>query len=102
MLALPRLPLGIVLATTLLAGCARLPTAGPSTKEVEQSANPAGSAVIQVVDVNDAVTRQLLAQRAQRLFSETLGNGAVPYKGIGPGDVLEVNIWEAPPATLFA
>lgn len=86
----------------LLVGCARLPTAGPSTSTTEEASTPVGSAPIQVVEANDSVARQLLANRAQKLFSETLGSGAVLYSGVGPGDVLEVNIWEAPPATLFS
>jgi polysaccharide export outer membrane protein len=47
------------------------------------------------------VTRQLLAQRELRLFSETLGNKRIASRTVGPGDILEVSIWEAAPATLF-
>jgi polysaccharide export outer membrane protein len=35
------------------------------------------------------------------MFSETFGTAPIQAQRIGPGDVLEVNIWEAPPATLF-
>ncbi len=61
------------------------------------------ASLIQVVTVDDAVARRLLAQRKQRLFSEALG-AVAPQTGtmIGPGDAIEVNIWEAPPATLFS
>ena len=90
---------GLVLTALLFAGCAQMPNVGPSGKQIEEAAAATGS--IQVVDVDDAVTRRLLAQRKQRLFSETLGEVPAQPKGIGPGDVLEVNIWEAPPATLF-
>jgi len=98
----PRSLVGIVLGTLLLTGCARLPTVGPSESRIGQAAadHPAAAA-IQLVDVDDGVARQLLAQRTQRLFSETLGNAPAQYKGVGAGDILEVNIWEAPPATLF-
>ena len=85
----------------LVAGCSQLPTSGPSAREVQASAAGPGAAAIQVVDVDDAITRRLLAQRTQHLFSETLGQAAAPYTGIGPGDVVEISIWEAPPATLF-
>jgi polysaccharide export outer membrane protein len=67
--------------------------ASPNSKAV--------SASIQIIDVNDVVVRRLLAQRSQRMFSETLGAGEVNQGKLGPGDVVEVNIWEAPPATLF-
>jgi len=56
---------------------------------------------VQVIDVSDVVTRRLLAQRTQRLFSETLHDKPVP-RTVGAGDVLEVSIWEAAPATLFS
>src|SRR5262245_61497387 len=55
---------------------------------------------IQIVDVDDSVARQLLARRNMRLFSEVL-SGAPDDGLIGTGDTLEVNIWEAPPSTLF-
>lgn len=86
----------------LLVGCARLPTSGPSTNQIETAAGAKATAGIQIVEVDDAVTRQILSQRAQRLFSESLGEAPNLYSGIGPGDVLEITVWEAPPATLFA
>jgi polysaccharide export outer membrane protein len=53
------------------------------------------------VDVTDSVARQLLSQRHHKLFSESLGAAATATGEIGPGDTVEVTIWEAPPATLF-
>lgn len=99
-----RMPLAIVLmmSAVLLTGCAGfLPTVGPSAHKIEQAKEPVGAAGIQVIDVDDAVTRKLLALRTQRLFSETLGNTLATKRAIGPGDGLEVSIWEAAPATLF-
>jgi len=86
-----------------LSGCAYLPTSGPSADEVAQTASVAepGTAVIQIVDVSDSVTRQLLAQRSQKLFSETLGTSAADVLRVGIGDSIEVSVWEAVPATLF-
>jgi len=55
---------------------------------------------IQIVDVDDAVARKLLARRGIKMFSEVLA-GATDEGLIGAGDILEVNIWEAPPSTLF-
>ena len=87
----------------LVAGCTTyFPTIGPSRGDIEKAAKtPPNAPAIMVVDVDDAVTRQLLAQRAQRLFSETLGNAPITTRRVGPGDALEVSIWEAAPATLF-
>lgn len=87
--------------TAALAGCAGfIPTVGPSRHEVERAKTPVGAAAIQVVDVDDEVTRALLAQRATRLFSETLSTHTAS-RAVGAGDVLEVSIWEASPPTLF-
>jgi polysaccharide export outer membrane protein len=91
-----------VLSATLLPGCAGfLPGIGPTRSAIEKAKPQPNAAAIQIIDIDDAVTRQLLAQRAQRLFSETLGNTRIASRTIGPGDMLEVSIWEAAPATLF-
>jgi polysaccharide export outer membrane protein len=85
-----------------LSGCtAILPTIGPSRHAIENAKPVPGAAAIQIVTIDDAVTRRLLAQRATRLFSETLGNARIASRTVGPGDTLEVSIWEAAPATLF-
>jgi polysaccharide export outer membrane protein len=90
------------LVATLFAGCASfLPTVGPSRHEIEKAKTPVNTAAIQVIDVDDAVTRRLLSLRTQKLFSEALRNANVAVRTVGPGDVLEVTIWEAMPATLF-
>jgi polysaccharide export outer membrane protein len=86
---------------SLLAGCAALPGAGPSGRAIANATARQSSTAIQIVDVDDKVVRQLLAQRLQRLFSETLGSTAERSQVLGPGDVVEVSIWEAPPAALF-
>ena len=101
-----RVRLAALAMATALAGCTLIPNVGPSTNKIEEYAGQAGpdAAVIQLVTVDDAVARRLLAQRKQRLFSEALAGAATPPAGmtVGPGDAIEVNIWEAPPATLFS
>jgi len=85
----------------LLPGCSTfLPTIGPSRSQIDRAAS-GPKAAIQIIDIDDAVNRELLAQRAQRLFSETLGTQHIASRTVGAGDVLEVTIWEAAPATLF-
>jgi len=53
------------------------------------------------VDLTDAVARKVIASKRSILFSETFGNTPIQAQRVGAGDALEVNIWEAPPATLF-
>lgn len=100
----PRAHLAIVavVGAALLSGCAGfLPTIGPSRSQIEAAKNSTRESAIQVIDVNDGVTHQLLAQRTQRLFSETLQANSFT-RTVGAGDMLEVSIWEAAPATLFS
>lgn len=90
--------LGLV-CTFVQCGCSGMAGSGFSRRDAEPG--DAKLDGIQIVDVNDAVTRQLLAHGATRMFSEALGaEGGVNYL-VGAGDSIEVNIWEAPPSTLF-
>jgi polysaccharide export outer membrane protein len=90
------------LSAVLLSGCAWfLPGIGPSRSAIKNNKPPPNAAAIQIIDIDDAVTRQLLAQRELRLFSETLGNKRITSRTVGPGDMLDISIWEAAPATLF-
>ena len=100
----PAVLTALLLATALAAGCAsttRMPRAGPHTDEVLEATYP--SSVVQIVNVTPDVARQLVSRRKQVSFSETLGKEPVPDElmTIGAGDVLDITIWEAPPATLF-
>ncbi len=56
---------------------------------------------IYVVDVNSAVGQRLKSQHRSSLFSESWGQARSPGLVVGAGDVLEVSVWEAPPASLF-
>ena len=90
------------MAAALLGACSWLPGSGFLRKDAEPERRQANMEGIQVVDVNDDVTRQLLARRSPKMFSQALGDAALSEgRLIGPGDTLEVNIWEAPPSTLF-
>jgi polysaccharide export outer membrane protein len=84
--------------TAALVGCTALPTSGPSRTQVESAAGNG----IQVIEVTDTVARQLLASGQQGLFSEVFHDGRAGDELIGPGDILEVSVWEAPPAALFS
>jgi polysaccharide biosynthesis/export protein len=96
------LPAGLALCMLLMAGCtAVMPTIGPSRRAIEQSTADQVLPSIKVVDVTQDVTRRLLAQHASPLFSEVLDSPPIRLRPVGPGDMLQVTIWEASPATLF-
>ena len=88
-------------ALVWVSGCSYMPTIGPSAVAIQEAAAQPGTAAAQIVDVDDRVARRLLSQRGFKLFSDSLGSQRGPASSIGAGDTLEVNIWEAPPATLF-
>lgn len=90
-----------LLCALMLPGCSTLPGSGFLRSDLAPDTAEQKLNGIQLVDVTDAVTRQILAQRATRLFSESLGTAPIDARVIGPGDVVEVSIWEAPPASLF-
>ncbi|MBU9401240.1 polysaccharide export protein [Burkholderia multivorans] len=89
-------------AATVLAGCAGIPSSGPSAAQIGGVAgsgnNPLG---IQVVDLTDEVARRLHAERSSADFLTVFGNRTKFQQQLGIGDAIEVSIWEAPPATLF-
>lgn len=90
----------------LLAGCSSygpwLASSGPSASQIEEAGNAeAVRDAIRVVDVTDGVARALAASQRRQLFSEALGNGGPPGYRVGLGDVLEISVWEAPPALMF-
>jgi polysaccharide export outer membrane protein len=98
----------MLLSLVLLGGCSTqsgwLSSAGPSAEQVAAIAQPKATGqtnAIQVLDVTDAVARQVKASQRRTLFSENWGQAKSQGLVVGAGDVLEVSVWEAPPASLF-
>lgn len=88
-----------------MGGCASVgsfePNAGPSTRQVMSAAAPGAASGIQIVDVTDTVARRVLASQRTASFADTFPAGTSAGNPIGPGDVIEISVWEAPPASLF-
>lgn len=59
------------------------------------------SAPIRVVEVTDSLARSIAKAHEMPSLSETLGDAPATETIIGPGDLLQVTILEAPPAVLF-
>lgn len=91
-----------LVALLTLSGCSSFvslfPSSGPSSREV--AGEKAGHG-IPVVHVDAMVAREVRAAEKQSEFSALAPKSGVPGYVVGPGDVLEVSVWEAPPATLF-
>lgn len=75
--------------------------AGPSTGTIAKAPDNAALAGIAVVDLDRTATEQLLARAPSASFARALGAALPVGSVVRPGDVLEVSIWEAPPAALF-
>jgi polysaccharide export outer membrane protein len=98
----------MLFSLVLLGGCSTkfgwLSSAGPSAKQVNALAQQQASAptsAIQVLDVTGAVALRVKASQRRTLFSENWGQAESQGLVVGAGDVLEVSVWEAPPASLF-
>jgi polysaccharide export outer membrane protein len=90
---------------TTISGCATYPgwiaSDGPSREQVQDHHDSSHLKHIQLVDVNDAIARELLSEREKPLFSRSFGAPVRSGDTIGAGDVVEISVWEAPPAMLF-
>lgn len=85
-----------------LVGCAALPTAGPTAKEVVKQEVGRHRRRFDLVDIDRHVVGVLSAQ-PKASFYERFGNeGKPPPAPIGIGDAVAVTIWEAAPGGLFA
>ncbi|WP_233994121.1 polysaccharide biosynthesis/export family protein [Porphyrobacter sp. AAP60] len=91
-----------LLLATALAGCTSLGSSGPPAGAIRdaQGADFAG-ADIRVVDLSPEVAQGLSATARSESFAKAFGDGAPVGTVIGAGDVLDVSVWEAPPAALF-
>lgn len=78
-----------------------MPSSGPSREQVLDASTDSSPLPIQVVDVTESITSDLVARQQKGIFSETLGNYTPHGYIVGPGDMLEISIWESPPAVLF-
>ena len=89
----------------LSSGCVSSSTwiasSGPDSRQVSDINARNGNNDIQIKDVDEKVARQLLSHERQKSFSELYNSPEKSSYVIGAGDILEVSIWEAPPATLF-
>ena len=86
-----------------LTGCASFPdwlaTSGPNRAQVAHQKEVASP--IPVVDVTDNLARTLMAAQTRTSFAAVLPELTTRGYAVGPGDTLEVSVWEAPPALLF-
>lgn len=102
---LPPARSALFMASLFVGGCSTYPnwiaSSGPSAQiinEMNEGENPAG---IEIVDLSAEVNYRLQANQNHDQFAATFTDGNMAGYTVGPGDTLEVNLWEAPPAMLF-
>jgi polysaccharide export outer membrane protein len=91
----------VCLTGVAVAGCAYLPTAGPTAGEVIDQGVQDNQIRYDVVDINPAVVSTLLAQPAASFRTRFGKYGKPPPPKIGIGDTISVSIWEAAGGGLF-
>ena len=96
-----------IMAALLLGitGCASyMPYSGPRAASMDDVAHNQAMSEIQLVDVNYAISHYL-KEKIERprldLLKDFINPNPLRYT-VGPGDTLQIYIWEAPPAMLFA
>jgi polysaccharide export outer membrane protein len=93
--------ISVCLAGAALAGCAYLPTAGPTAGEVIDQGLQDNQIRYDVVDINSGVVDTLLAQPRESFRTRFGRYGKPPPPKIGIGDAVSVSIWEAAGGGLF-
>jgi polysaccharide biosynthesis/export protein len=85
-----------------LAACSTMGSGGPTSSAISRADGVVlGNAQIRVIDVTDAVARRVMNAQRMPSLSQTIGDAAPTDSVIGRGDLLQVTVWEAPPAVLF-
>ena len=85
-----------------LSACSSLGASGPGTGSIRNAdLSDYDSGSVQIVELDGPVVDQIAQFRRSSSFSEMFGDVAAGDPAIGHGDVLDIVIWEAPPAVLF-
>lgn len=87
----------------MLIACSSLPTSGPGYSAVTDVNDSSTFPQVNLVELNSQVVEELSQMRQNQLFSGFGGfrNSGTYAETANVGDVLEISIWEAPPAVLF-
>jgi polysaccharide export outer membrane protein len=93
----------VLLALCLgLAGCSGFGASGPSAATISKAGErTVAQSAIRVVDLDEMVARQVSATSSLSSFSNSFESVRPVGSVLGPGDLVDVTIWEAPPAVLY-
>jgi polysaccharide export outer membrane protein len=94
----------VMLCVAALGGCASLGGAGPSTgaiRDAQEDGATYAEGTIQVLPLGTDVVAGLASYERAASFAELFGESGVSATVLAPGDLVDIAIWEAPPAVLF-
>jgi polysaccharide export outer membrane protein len=103
----PRRALATALLAALLAGCTTFGAAGPTASAVRHAATDKAATDkkvgqdISLVMLDQAALARVNSHERTNSFLELIGDGEAQGVTVGVGDLLDIAIWEAPPAVLF-
>lgn len=89
-----------VIVPVFLTACSSFPSAGPTREETQVTVG-SDTLPIKLMDMDEAVVKRTLGAERRVSFADAFGGSPALRYTLGPGDVLEISIWEAPPAILF-
>ena len=102
----------LVLSATVLVfliGCSTfntwLPASGPARADIKKNLvnnkTDPSAPTVHLIALNDSVLRQINTAQRRTQFSTAFSQASINRNLVGPGDVLDVNVWEASPSMLF-
>lgn len=98
------LSMSILAMTILLSGCQTLtkwqPSSGPTKKVIENQVSTENSGLT-IIDIDSHIAFLTSQSIPVRRFSDFYKSSSTFNNTISAGDVVDVSIWEAPPALLF-
>jgi polysaccharide biosynthesis/export protein len=97
-----RAAIAVVALVIMVAGCAALPTAGPTASDVISQEVQGNRTRFDLVDVDDNVVAALARVPLESFHARFKKYGRPPPQKIGVGDSLVVSIWEAASGGLFS
>ena len=101
----PALLLANVTLVIVLQGCGTFPdwisSSGSSREQIQEKRDTGRIEGIELIDVNISLARKLAASRKLGQFADTFPSSSANNYLLGPGDIIEVSVWETPPAMLF-
>jgi polysaccharide biosynthesis/export protein len=92
----------IVFAALVVTGCSSLPVQGPERDEIEAMDGGGDPMEVVLIDVSQATAFAIKNGRATDLGSKFERGDPANAELLGPGDVLNVSIWEADTNGLFS